>query len=880
MIRLSQFSVLSLLAVALPTLRAQDRQAPQEILHHAVHLADIYNWDDAGKDFAESERMFLAVGDQRNALYAKLGRIRSTADQRALPATAAQLASELDNNPLLQSDKQLRLFCLIVKGDIDGEIDAGAMREDWQQVRDLATELGDKKWQYRALAQLGVAAFYNGDLATAGGNVATALAAAAKNGDAAAQAIFMTTLGVGMHESHMNEEALTYFDNALKLASTIPDIGYPFFAKEARLETLFDLKRADVAHQLADEILAQAEQKHHPQAEAIVLTLEARDAKDRHDDATALQTLQRAMTLSETGGFVRELAGAQTLASDIYRDRGDLEKATEFANLAATSTQESGDSWSVPRLLQTVALLDIKQGKYAEADSVFDRASALVDALIGNYPSVLEKTAVINASSELYSQHFALVADRFNDPRKAYSIIEQVRGRVTTDLLMAGAVAPAQAKKDERAISELRLKLAEARSTSEVRQIRDQIFQVEQTRWVTPEISILKAQSHDTVSMEQVQRSLDPSAAILEYVVAEPRSYCLVISRTDARIVPLAGKQSIEALIAAYLKAVKAKAPARKEASAMYDALLAPVATAAQKKRLVVVRDGPLHLVPFDGFLDRGGRYVAETHTVVYEPSATSFYLLTSQKRPAASSARALLAVGGVPYSPAQLKQATITRGYDPEALSDLPASKDEVMAAEAALHGTGDLLLIGPRATESAFKRAATSPYGIIHLAVHGYASTTERNGSALVLLSDPAAGEDGFLQASEIVQLPLKSDLVILSACDTAIGPLEGEEGIAALSGAFLLAGARSVVSTLWSVDDTFSLFLMKQFYKHLAAHESAAPALTAAKRDMLHKYGAAAVPYYWAGYTLEGAADLAVTNHDESQHDTHISESKATH
>ena len=89
-----------------------------------------------------------------------------------------------------------------------------------------------------------------------------------------------------------------------------------------------------------------------------------------------------------------------------------------------------------------MAVLDIKQGKYDEADRVFDRASAFVDALIGNYSSVLEKTAVIRASSELYSQHFALVADRFNDPRKAYSIIEQVRGRVTTDLLMAGAVAP------------------------------------------------------------------------------------------------------------------------------------------------------------------------------------------------------------------------------------------------------------------------------------------------------------------------------------------------------------------------------------------------------------------------------------------------------
>jgi CHAT domain-containing protein len=388
---------------------------------------------------------------------------------------------------------------------------------------------------------------------------------------------------------------------------------------------------------------------------------------------------------------------------------------------------------------------------------------------------------------------------------------------------------------------------------------------VEQARWITPEISILKAQPHDQVGLEQVQRSLDASAVILEYVLADPRSYCLVISKTDVRIVPLADRHSIETLIGAYLKAVKEKAPARNEGRALYDALLAPVPSAAPREHLVVVRDGPLHLVPFEGFIDHRGRYVAETHTVIYEPSATSFYLLTSQPHRPTPSAHALLAVGGVPYSPAAMKQASITRGYDAGALSDLPASKEEVIAAEAALRGPGDLLLIGRHATESAFKRAATSQYRIIHLAVHGYASTTERNRSALVLLSDPAAGEDGFLQASEVVQLPLNSDVVILSACDTAVGPIEGEEGIAALSSAFLLAGARSVVSTLWSIDDTFSLFLMKRFYKHLAAGESAAAALTAAKRDMLRKYGSAAVPYYWAGYTLEGAAKVTVTHHD---------------
>jgi CHAT domain-containing protein len=864
MLKFVLFPISFFLMTAWPQSPAQDSAAANAKLEHALHLADLYNWDDARDDFATAESLFQAEGDERNALYAKLGRIRATADQRALPTTATWLGSELEKEPLLQTDKQLRLFCLVVKGDIDGEIDAGSMREDWQQVQDLATQLAEKKWQYRALAELGIAAFYNGDLATAGKNVATALAAATQEGDAGAQIVFLTALGIGMRESHMNAEALAYFDKALKVASGIEDIGYPFLTKEALLENLIDLKRDSDAQKLADEILTQAQRRHHPQAQAIIMTLEAQIVLRRGDPANAIKVLQQAMELSEAGGFVRDLAEAQALASDIYRGQGDLTKATELASLAATATQESGDAWSVPRRLETVALLDIKQSKYHEAEVVFDRAAAFVDALIGNYSSVLQKTAIIKASSDLYSQHFALVADEFNDPAKAYSIIEQVRGRVTTDLLMAGAVASPQAKKNQRLISELRLQLAGARSTAEVQRIRDQIFRVEQSQWITPEISILKAHSHEPITMDRVQKAIAPSATILEYVLTDAKSYCLVISNAEAHIVPLASRQAIDALVASYLMAVKAKTPAHAEARRLYDALLAPVAAASRKENLIIVRDGSLFLAPFDAFVDKGDHLVAETHTVIYEPSATSFYLLRSQTRRAGSD-HGLLGVGGVPYNPAQLKEASVTRGYDPGSLTELPASKDEVLAAEAAVHGPGDIVLIGSRATEAGFKSAAKGQFAIIHLAVHGYASTTERDRSALVLLSDPGAGEDGFLQASEIVQLHLNADLVVLSACDTAVGPVEGEEGISALSRAFLLAGARTVVSTLWSIDDTFSLFLMKQFYKHIGAHEPPSIALAAAKRDMLRKYGAAAVPYYWAAYTVEGAATLGSSNHE---------------
>ena len=183
---------------------------------------------------------------------------------------------------------------------------------------------------------------------------------------------------------------------------------------------------------------------------------------------------------------------------------------------------------------------------------------------------------------------------------------------------------------------------------------------------------------------------------------------------------------------------------------------------------------------------------------------------------------------------------------------------RNEVIAANAALPNKRNLLLLGYSATEAAFKRAPLAEFGIIHLAVHGFVSEEYPDRAAIVLLPDPSAGEDGFLQASEIVQLHLEAELVVLSACDTAVGPIEGEEGIATLSRAFLLAGANSTVSTLWSVSDTSSFALMQQFYTHLSKKESPEYALAGAKRDMLRKFGHNISPYFWAGFTFEGAAD----------------------
>jgi len=343
--------------------------------------------------------------------------------------------------------------------------------------------------------------------------------------------------------------------------------------------------------------------------------------------------------------------------------------------------------------------------------------------------------------------------------------------------------------------------------------------------------------------------------------MAQPHSYCLAIGRDFARIVALADRESIESSVLEYLKTLKTKAASKSQGKHLYAALLKDIPEALKKERLIIVPDGRLHLLPFDALVDGAGQYLVSSYTITYAPSATALYLVNSV--PKQPEQRAFLGIGGIPYEQnAELTKLATMRGYINSALVNLPASREEVLAAQAAIRGEGDTLLIGTSATKSAFQHAGLDQHSIIHLAVHGVANEKHPDRAALILLSDAPSGDDGILEASDIVHLHANADLVVLSACDTAVGHLQGEEGIANLSLAFQLAGAKAVVSTLWSIDDTTALYLMKRFYAHLAEKNTVAHALTAAKKDMLRTYGTQAVPYYWASFKLEGSCDHPIS------------------
>src|SRR5258707_12848871 len=178
-------------------------------------------------------------------------------ERRSLPEVSEELGTELDKNPLLQSDNELRLFCLMIRGDIDGEIDAVPMRRDWEAAIKVAQALGDKKWENRASGEIGFSLFLEGDMTAARQKVAGALIGATMLQDAGAQIRYLAAIGHAFVQMGSYDDALGYFDKALKIAAANPDTGYQFLVNEGRLQAFRGMGKLDEAEKLANEIITQ-----------------------------------------------------------------------------------------------------------------------------------------------------------------------------------------------------------------------------------------------------------------------------------------------------------------------------------------------------------------------------------------------------------------------------------------------------------------------------------------------------------------------------------------------------------------------------------------------------------------------------------------------
>jgi CHAT domain-containing protein len=368
-------------------------------------------------------------------------------------------------------------------------------------------------------------------------------------------------------------------------------------------------------------------------------------------------------------------------------------------------------------------------------------------------------------------------------------------------------------------------------------------------------------------SLDAVQGALQADEIVLEYVLGESRAYCLWISKNTAGVETLpAERRQIEAWTLDYLREIRAKKDAVDLARQLYSVLLDPLFRRSNAQRVVIVPDQILNLLPFETLQDTSGSRVIEGRIVSYAPAATVLKLLRNTPR-TNGSRRGFLGVGDAPYEGQHRISGEVTkpngvRGRLLRGLSDtfgmrlydLPETRKEVLQISR-VFGNDSVLLLGPDATETAFKSQPLAQFRVIHLAVHGYADSDYPERSALVLGADPHAHEDGLLQVREITRLHFNADLVTLSACDTGIGKVQGPEGVTSLAEAFLISGSQAVVASLWSADDIYTQALMQRFYMHIGEGKDKASALRDAKVDLITEYGGGLSPYFWAGFILIG-------------------------
>ena len=842
------------------------------MLAEADRLALLANWPKAGPLFARAEQIYIQRGESRDALYCRIGELRSEVEKTSYSEVGRTIREQM-KNPLVENDRRLKLEGLTALGVIDMNTDTRAALKDWTEVMDLAQSLNDKVWEARATGWLGILAFIDGKTARGGRLVMEAIVKTTLYHDAEGEIDFLSYFGEGLNEYHRPQQALDFFNRALRLADATPDIGTPFHVYIGKIAALEELNRRQEAQAVLSGALDEANRSGILGAQADLLRQAGELAVQDHDLVLARTDYERCAAVSEKAHLTRLLADAMFKLTDIYQQTGDLRNAERCVEEGIKAVRQVEAPYELPHYLAVEAELKESTGQYREADALFSEASDLVEGMLLSVSSSSDEASLIGTMSEIYVGHFRLAAMFLKDNAKAFEVVEHARGRVMLDALQTHRALPeeglAQLTPAEVHVVDLQRELRQTQSTSERQDLLEQL-EVAEANLKHTEYGQYRSREFvppEPVNLTILRRSLRPDEIIMEYVLDDPTSFCLTITQDAVHVQNLAGRGQIIPLVKAYLSGISAKDSSGPAAKKLYALLVEPILDRDAKRHLTIIPDGRLDGLPFDSLVTPAGQYLLDSHVVTYAPSSTVFHMLRlrSQQPPprlpflgvAYDGNRPLIASKGGPWRwPAE-----IARGmFDLQGSSNpppLPFAREEVDSI-AGLAGPNSVILDGQAATEERLKSEPLGDFDVLHFAVHGFASVEEPERSALVLRTDPQSKEDGLWQAREIRRESLHAELVTLSGCDTAVGQQEGEEGTANLVRAFLLAGAINVVSTSFPADDRFTAELMKHFYARLSEGMEEVEALNKAKLDILREFGPQTPPYYWAGFSLVGTGN----------------------
>src|SRR5580693_5581099 len=552
---------------------------PEALLEEANRLAWLFNWPKAEPLYVRAEELFREKRDIRNATYARVGVIRAQSERMSWVDVSDMLGQQLEV-PVAKTDPKLRLWCLAAKGYTDLEINPASAKRAWTEAQAIAHQLGDTQWESRAKGELGIIGFLEGDSRRAATMVGDALLSAMASGDVGGQVRYLEMLGNGFNEAKRYGEALAFFERALKTSSSNPDAGFPFMAYEGESQALAAEGKMSEAVDKLDRALTIARAKQKRGHEAMILLSLGELSLQSGDRQGAMNSLEQAGQIAQRYNFFRTEGQAMIDMAGIYRDAGDLKSAEERATLGVAASKRVGDRYYLPRDLTILADFKAQRRSTAEAEALYQNAEDIIDGMLVNLHEAYWSSSLAGAMSATYLHHFELEA-KAGRVERALNVLERVRGR-TAAAVLENKVSFTKNESDEvRAledtVSDLQLRLMRSESPDERTRLLDQLVEYERRlEWTRTERRDSKpGWLEKPSSLKEIHASLRSDEVVLEYVLSEPNSYCVWISKTQSGLEVLpAGRQRIEELTQKYLADVRAKRENVVLSNQLYDVLL------------------------------------------------------------------------------------------------------------------------------------------------------------------------------------------------------------------------------------------------------------------------------------------------------------------
>lgn len=494
--------------------------------------------------------------------------------------------------------------------------------------------------------------------------------------------------------------------------------------------------------------------------------------------------------------------------------------------------QIGGIYWPV---LLDQAKIAASEGQIVPAVQLLKQAVEVIEQQRASIHTETGRIGYLGDKQEVYQDLVSLLVAS-GKIEEAFQYAERAKGRALVDLLASQKGIHVDFTKNALAGNTLEL-LSESEKSMNVITDPTHNRASKETRSVTlrlrdelvsqaPEFASLVTVTG--LSVREIQGLLSNDEALLEYYAAGDGWYAFVVTKGEIAVRKLRFKD-IEKDIRNLRKALTHSDSQSWSAlsRSLYDKIFAPVSGLITAKKILIVPHGVLHYMPFNALASDKDCLVDHFTIRILPSAAVLSYLAQKEKQPGLKT----LIMGNPDLGDCRY---------------DLAFAEDEARAIADIMPGS-TVLVKGSATTSFLIKNG--SQYNRIHIAAHGLFDPDDPLHSALLLAKD--SENDSYLTAGDLYGLSLNADLITLSACETALGKVLKGDDVIGFTRGFLYAGARSIVSSLWMVDDRATRDLMIDFYKNLTDMDKD-EALRQAQLDIKKRYPH---PHYWAAFQLTG-------------------------